>query len=192
LVFLEAIFCTDGPGCRSKPQPNRRITDSLRRTLSNYPARNVIPSGISILEIPGDQTASFAAFTYPMFRGMVASPPAREMIYNGATDETGSPVGLTFGMGGPNGEYEMVSVYVGALYRQMGIGSAMVNALHDAFEQRGYRTGVHIFTLDADDQSYGEFLIGCGYSKPNIRQLVCKTTVELAESTPWLRDAPVP
>lgn len=152
----------------------------------------MIPSGIEISEVPTGQTEPFAPFTYPIFRDLVASPPAREMIYIGANDQTGNPVGLAFGMGGPNGEYEMVSIYVGAFYRRMGIGSAMANALHEAFEQRGYPTGVHIFTLDADDQSYGKFLMACGYSKPNIRQLVCKTTVELAESTPWLRDAAIP
>jgi len=32
----------------------------------------------------------------------------------------------------------------------------------------------------------------CGFGRPVIRQLVCKTTVALAESTPWLRDAAIP
>jgi len=134
----------------------------------------------------------FAALTYPLFRHLVLNPTDRDMIYFGATDGDGNPVGLAFGMGGPNGEYELVSVYVSALLRNMGIGTRLANSLHEAFTARGYDTGVHLFTMDADDQSYGRFLMKCGFGRPVIRQLVCKTTVELAESTPWLRDAVVP
>lgn len=165
---------------------------NIHRPFSLTSNSNVIPPGIKISEISAGQTEPFGAFTYPMFREMVSTPPDREMVYIGATDQTDQPIGLAFGMGGPDGEYEMVSVYVGAFHRNMGLGTALVNTLHETFGTRGYRTGVQVFTLDADDQSYGKFLMGCGYAKPIVRQLVCKTTVELAQTTPWLRDAEVP
>lgn len=148
--------------------------------------------GITITELRPDAAAPFAALTYPLFRHLVSAPPERDMIYFGASDADGNPVGLAFGMGGPRGEYELVSVYVSALRRNMGIGTELTNALHKAFTARGYDTGVQLFTLDADDQSYGRFLMKCGFGRPVIRQLVCKTTVALAESTPWLRDAAIP
>ncbi|MBO6785096.1 MAG: hypothetical protein JJ899_17755, partial [Alphaproteobacteria bacterium] len=68
----------------------------------------------------------------------------------------------------------------------------MVNRLHETFVSRGYPTGVHFFTVDADDQSYARFLMRCGYARPAVRQLVCKTTLDLAEQTPWLIRARVP
>ena len=148
--------------------------------------------GIDIGEIPREAAARFAAFTYPLMRELVETPPDRDMVYIGATDDDGEPAGLAFGMGGPGDEYEMVSVYVGALYRNRGVGTALVNTLHDAFIARGYRTGVQMFTLDADDQSYARFLMRCGYGRPVVRQLVCKTTLDLAEQTPWLIRAKVP
>jgi hypothetical protein len=134
----------------------------------------------------------FAEFTYPLFREIVTTPPDHEMLYIGATGADGKPLGLAFGMGGPRGEYEMISVYVSALFRNMGIGTNLTNALHDGFNSRDYHTGVQFYTADADDESYTRFLMRCGYSRPIVRQLVCKTTVNLAESTPWLRDAEVP
>jgi len=152
----------------------------------------VTPSGIKISVLDPGEIPRFAAFTYPVFREMVTTPPDREMLYIGAVGTDGEPVGLAYGMGGPNGEYEMISVYVGALFRNTGIGTSLTNALHDGFVSRGYHTGVQIFTVDADDDSYTRFLMRCRYARPIVRQLVCKTTVELAESTLWLRDAEVP
>lgn len=148
--------------------------------------------GIQISELGPHELPPFAMFTYPMFKSMVTAPPDRDMVYLGATGTDGEPVGLAFGMGGPKGEYELISVYVGALYRKMGIGMRLVEALHAAFLSRGYATGVQVFTVDADDDSYSRFLMRCGFQRPVVRQLVCKTTVELAQSTPWLRDAVVP
>lgn len=114
------------------------------------------------------------------------------MVYIGANTEDGDPVGLAFGMAGPNRDYELISVYVGPFHRDRGIGTALVNSLHEAFGKRGHETGAQMFTLDADDQSYGRFLMGCGFAKPIVRQLVCKTTLDLAEQTPWLIRANVP
>ncbi len=148
--------------------------------------------GITISEIPREATRPFAAFTYPLLRVQVETPPDREMVYIGATGEDGEPLGLAFGMGGPHGEYEMISAYVAALYRNRGVGTDMVNSLHDTFVARGYHLGAHIFTLNADDQSYARFLTRCGYAKPTVRQLVCKTTLDLAGQTPWLTRARVP
>ena len=80
------------------------------------------PSGIKISVLDPGEIPRFAAFTYPVFREMVTTPPDREMLYIGAVGTDGEPVGLAYGMGGPNGEYEMISVYVGALFRNTGIG----------------------------------------------------------------------
>lgn len=150
-------------------------------------------NGIDIHPLTPADAGAYGVFTFPLLRHLVDAPPAdKEMVYIGATAADGNPVGLAFGMAGPNQEYELVSVYVGPFHRNRGIGTALVNALHEAFGARGYTTGVQIFTLDADDQSYGRFLMGCGFAKPYVRQLVCKTTLDLAETTPWLIRAEVP
>lgn len=151
-----------------------------------------IPDGIDIRTLDRPEVPSFAGLTFPAMRHLVEAPPEREMVYIGAASGDGSPVGLAFGMAGPDDIYELISAYVGPFYRNLGIGTELVNRLHDAFAERGYPTGVQLFTLDADDQSYGRFLMRCGFARPFIRQLVCKTTLDLAESTPWLVGAQAP
>ena len=150
------------------------------------------PAGIEITEIPCEQTTLFRDFTYPLLRHLVETPPDRDMLYLGARGDDGAPVALAFGMGGPDGQYELISVYVSAFHRNQGIGTALVNTLHESFIGRGYHTGAQFFTLNADDQSYGRFLMRCGFARPIVRQLVCKTTLDLAEQTPWLIRAKVP
>lgn len=149
-------------------------------------------NGITIGEVPRADAGAFADFTYPLMRHLVLSPPDRDMLYVGARDDDGTPVALAFGMGGPDGQYEVISVYVAAFYRSRGIGTALLGALHEGFAGRGYHTGAQFFTLNADDQSYGRFLMRSGFARPIVRQLVCKTTLDLAEQTPWLVRATVP
>jgi GNAT superfamily N-acetyltransferase len=151
-----------------------------------------IPKGIDIRTLAASDASAFAELTFPVMRHLVETPPEREMVYAGAVSGDGAPVGLAFGMGGPDATYEMVSAYVGPFHRNLGIGTALVNRLHDDFVERGYPTGAQVFTMDADDQSYGRFLMRCGFAQPFVRQLVCKTTLDLAESAPWLVGAIAP
>ncbi|MBT3808204.1 MAG: GNAT family N-acetyltransferase [Rhodospirillaceae bacterium] len=147
---------------------------------------------IEIRTLSAPDAGAFGKFTFPLLRHLVEDPPERDMVYIGAMTKTGEPVGLAFGMGGPDGTYELVSVYIGPFHRNLGIGTVLVNALHEDFAALGYPTGVQLFTLDADDQRYGKFLMRCGFARPGVRQLVCKTTLDLAETTPWLIRATVP
>jgi GNAT superfamily N-acetyltransferase len=151
-----------------------------------------IPKGLDIQTLAASDAPAFAALTFPVMRHLVETPPERDMVYVGAVSGDGTPVGLAFGMGGPDAIYELVSAYVGPFHRNVGIGTALINRLHDDFVERGYPTGAQVFTMDADDQSYGRFLMRCGFAQPFIRQLVCKTTLDLAESTPWLVGAEAP
>lgn len=147
--------------------------------------------GIEIREIELADVAPFLGMTFPAFRAMLVEPAARETILIGAVAANGEPLGFTFGVGAGDG-YEMMSVYATPFLRRQGIGRALVDALDAAFRDRGKRHGLHSFTMNADDPWQARFLESCGYGEPVVRQLVCKTTVELACQTPWLIRATVP
>ena len=138
------------------------------------------------------EVADFSSLTFPMYRHLLTDPQVREIVCAGAVAGDGTPVGLALGMGGPNGEFEMISIHVLPFWRRSGLGRALQDALCDAFATRNYRLAVHFFTVDADDQGFAKFLAACSWRKPIVRQLVCRTDLARAFETPWLRDAPLP
>jgi len=135
---------------------------------------------------------AYAHLTFPALCHLVTAPPRdREMVFVGAAVED-EPVAFAFGMGGPQGQFEMVSLHVQPFYRGRGLRGALTEALEKAFVARGYRLGVHFFTVDADDQAYAHFLLKAGWSQPILRQAVCKTDLAHAYQTPWLTRARIP
>lgn len=149
-------------------------------------------SNARIHALSRDEAPAFAPMAFPAFRRLLTDPPDRDLVWIGARDADGAPVGLAAGMGGPDGEFEMFAAYISPLYRRTGLGQTLTDRLCDDFATLGYRRGVHFFTVDADDQGYAKFLMRCGWSRPVVRQLVCRTDLDHAWETPWLRDTAVP
>lgn len=147
---------------------------------------------IAVETLSPEAASAYASLTFPARRDLVTAPPAdREMVFVGAAAE-GEPVGFAFGMGGPEGQFEVISFYVTPFYRGRGLSRALLEALESAFVTRGYRMGVHFFTVDAEDQAYARFLLNNGWSRPTLRQVVCTTDLAHAYQTPWLVRARVP
>jgi len=145
------------------------------------------------VEILSPEAASaYADLTFPARRHLVTAPPKdREMVFVGAA-VAGEPVAFAFGMGGPEGQFEMFSLYVLPFYRGRGLAGALTEALENAFAVRGYGLGVHFFTVDAEDQAYAHFLLKAGWTQPVLRQAVCTTDLARAYQTPWLTRARIP
>jgi len=135
--------------------------------------------------------AGFAGMTYPSLRHLVADPPSgRDMIHIGACDD-GIPSGLAFGMGGDNGDFEVIPPFVSPLHRGQGLGARLVDALADRARRGGYRRLVQFCTIDFDDQRYARYLIRNGWSRPRPIELLCRTDTGRALAMPWLRRARV-
>lgn len=100
--------------------------------------------------------------------------------------------GLALALPGPDGQFELLSLYVAPLFRRMGHGSALMQAVENDFRTLGYRLGVHFFTLGECDAGPAAFLSSCGWSRPVASKLVCRATVAKALRTRWITESRLP
>lgn len=131
-----------------------------------------------------------APLTFPEFRRLLTDTAPVHGVVARAAD--GMAVGLAFGMEGPDGRWELASLYVLPLFRRRGLGRRLATALEQVLSGRGYGHGVHFCTVDADDQGYAHFLQAAGWSSPRLRQVMCYSDLDRAERTPWLIRARLP
>ncbi len=104
-------------------------------------------------------------------------------------DET---AGLALAVPGPDGQFELLSLYVVPLLRRLGHGRALLQAVERHFRAEGFRLGAHFFTMAEDDKGSGLFLLAAGWSRPEVIRLLCRSTVTQALETPWLAAASLP
>ncbi len=135
------------------------------------------------------------SLTFPARRFILREPQDKVLVAAAAHFAKGGhtpqdpPAGFGLGWGGPNGEFELISVYTLPLLRGMGAGGRLLATLEDGFAELGYRRGFHFYTISDDDPAFTDFLTGRGWSPPVIREIICKSTLELAGETPWLMRA---
>lgn len=148
-----------------------------------------VPS-IRVFEVGAGDLGPFADLTFPAVRKAIA-PLIDRTVAVGAMDGD-LPVGLALGMAGPAQDFELLSVFVPALMRRQGIGSALLKRLEQRFLAMGARLGVHHLTVDPHHQDSVRFLMKNGWHKPVMTKLICHSTMDNAFQTPWLVRATVP
>ncbi len=144
-----------------------------------------------LLHLSRDGASAFAHLTFPLLRPALLEDRGKPLVIAGvvADDE---PVGLAFGMGGSEQWFELVSIYVAPFFRNQGIGTRLLETIEQGFAKDGYRRGAHFLTIWEDDHSLVLFLVRRRWSRPALRQIVCKTNLDLAYQTPWLVRARLP
>ncbi len=140
--------------------------------------------------------------TFPACRFLLREPGDKTLVALAAhfhdekadttEDPDNDPAGFALGWGGPRGEFELVSVYTSPLLRGRGAGSRLLAGVEEGFAGLGYTRGFHFYTVADDDPAFANFLVGQGWSPPVIREIICKSTLELAADTPWLMRARLP
>lgn len=147
---------------------------------------------VEVRRLAPDETAPFAAFTFPLLRPLLddATRPVRAIAW-GAYDG-GDPVGLAFGMAAPDRQFELLSLYVAPLWVGQSIGSRLLQALEEHYRGEGCELGVHFFTIRENEHDFARFLMYRGWSKPTIRQVICQTTPKLILASPLKACAHLP
>lgn len=151
------------------------------------------------------QLRACEALTFPACRFLLREPQDKTLVAVAArfhdqenppaTDSGGAkydPIGFALGWGGPHGEFELVSLYTAPLLRGMGAGGRLLTSVEEGFAALGYTRGFHFYTVSDDDPGFTRFLTGRGWSQPVIREIICKSTLDLARQTPWLMRARLP
>jgi GNAT superfamily N-acetyltransferase len=140
---------------------------------------------IEVQRITAEQALSHDHLTFPALRFPLLEPEGKDLEILAATDQEENAVGLAFGWGGPNAAFELISLYVSPLFRRHGLGSSLLLAVESGFAERGYTLGVHHFTLPEKDQGYARFLMGRGWSRPRVKEMLCKADLQGLLSTVW-------
>lgn len=147
---------------------------------------------IQIDKLEPAQALEFDWLTFPGTRWIVKAPQGKDLNIALARDSGGAPVGLALGWGGPNGTFELISLYVVALFRRHGAGSRLLEFVESDFTERGYRLGTHL--ISTQDLQCGpiRFLRHSGWSPPRVQQILCRASVSQAFKTSWMVATPLP
>jgi len=139
---------------------------------------------------PGD-ASPLARLTFPAWRHILEDPGGRDLVIAAARSDA-EDVGLAFAWITDEGEAELVSVYVDPLHRSDDLLRGLLRHVEAVCRTRGCHMMGHQPTIWEDDHTLAGLLVGEGWSRPMVRQLVCSTTVTNAQSTPWLMRAVTP
>ncbi|MEM8853930.1 MAG: GNAT family N-acetyltransferase [Pseudomonadota bacterium] len=145
---------------------------------------------IGVVDVDAGDLSAFAHLTFPAVRKAVA--PFLDRTFAVGAMDGDVPVGLALGMAGPAQDFELLSVFVPALMRRQGIGSALLSALERRFSAQGVQLGIHHLTVEPHHQDSVRFLMANGWARPVMTKLICHSTMENAFRTPWLIRATVP
>ena len=136
------------------------------------------------------ELADFHHLTFPAVLKIARErPDSARAIAVKTTDDI---AGLAVSLPGPNGQFELLSLYISPFFRRMGWGSSLLQAVEDDFHQLGYSIGVHFMNVERDDQAHVRFCMQAGWCAPVATKLVCRSTLALAFQTPWLVKAELP
>lgn len=149
---------------------------------------------MKITTVPTDQLPRYKEFVIPAYRFCLEQPDGKNLYAVAATEEGNkAPIGFALGWGAGNQkEFELVSLYVNPLIRKQGVGTELLKCIEQYFMEQQFRYGVHHLSFPDDDQGYAEFLNGQGWFITRIKQVICKSTLDLAAETPWLMRARLP
>jgi len=142
-------------------------------------------AAISLIE--AEQAKHYVHLTFPALRFPLLEPEGKDLAIAVAHDSEGTAVGMAYGWGGPRQTFELMSIYITPLFRRQGIGTRLLSTVEAELVSKDYSLGVHNYTLPIEDQGFASFLMEQGWTRPRVRQLICKGTLEGFCSTPWFR-----
>ncbi|MBT5658892.1 MAG: GNAT family N-acetyltransferase [Rhodospirillaceae bacterium] len=152
-----------------------------------------IKNGFEIRTVAPEDAKTYLDYTYPLARETLLSPEDKALILV-AAHSGDDVIGFGFGWGAkkPNPGFELISLYINPFLRQQSIGSAILSKIEEEFAKLGYKEGVHFLMAEDGENPLGKFLAHNNWHQVAIRQIICKSTIDLAYETPWLVRARLP
>ncbi|WP_108658976.1 GNAT family N-acetyltransferase [Acuticoccus kandeliae] len=139
---------------------------------------------LPLADLPADAIATVAHLTSPSVVAAIGRHRAKSNLvvaYDGDF-----ACGLAVGVGGPNRDYELLSLFVSPFHRGRGLGRRLLDRLEAIYLAQGASVGVAHLTVDPDAQDLAILLMRAGWRRPWINRLICESTMESAFRTPWL------
>ncbi|MBD2774173.1 GNAT family N-acetyltransferase [Iningainema tapete] len=140
------------------------------------------------------QALAYQEFTFPLFRSRLQRLQPEGAIVAIAASFSSQPVGLALAEILPDGKSaEVLSVFVVANHRRRLIGSELLNRLEQELFVRGCITlQVTYITGQPTTIGWERLLQKCGWTQPQPRMVVCKTTTDRIVHAPWMQKSSLP
>lgn len=114
----------------------------------------------------------FAAFTYPGLRDAVTTMPPHHIGVG--VFANGQPIGLAFGALSDQGIFRLHSVMVTRIFRNQGLGTALLIAWGKEVAVAGHKLAECFWTSRLKNRPFLEnALMSAGWQKPHIARVVC-------------------
>ncbi len=157
--------------------------------ISIKPGEIVIP--INLTRVPSDQLHLYADFFFPAHRAIIDNPEEKNLYAIAAKEmDENETIGFALAWGADNKvDFELITVYVNLFFRRRGIGRKLLSYIGNYFLDAGFKRGVYYFSFPDDDQGIPAFLSTSGWQIARINQIICRSTLALADDTPWLNRA---
>jgi uncharacterized protein (TIGR03032 family) len=188
-VVLHTLSVLDGP--KPQPAPPAPVQKGARRR----PARD----GDYKYHLSMDMTVAAAvkeyeALTFPSMRKQAQARRITEPLVTMATAHQGQFVGLALAEVLPAGDTARVlSLFVAPEHRRRGVGAAMLAHLERALIREGCtRVTLAYRTNWPSVPAIERLLQKRGWSAPQTRMLICKTSTERIAEASWLDQASLP
>ena len=136
----------------------------------------------------------YQGFTFPRFRPHLEVLKPEGSTVAIAASDSDLPVGLVLAEILPDGKSaEVLSIFVGQKYRELGIGTSLLMRLEEELFSRGC-TNVHLaYTTGKPTTSTLEHLLKkCHWTLPEARTIVCKSTTDKIADAPWMQKSTLP
>lgn len=129
----------------------------------------------------------YSSLTYPTYCPRLQTLNADDNTVAIGASIVGKPVGLAMAEIQEDKSATVLSLFVIQAYRNQGIGTDLLNRLEKELSSRGCTSIGFIYTTDQPTTSTLEHLLDKGgWSSPETRRIICKTSAHEMSHAPWM------
>lgn len=127
------------------------------------------------------------AFTFPSYRPLLADCVGNSSTVAVAAYAEREPIGLALAKVQPENTTEILSLFVKPNYRNQGVGTALLDALHKELALQGCRQLDIVYMTSASSPALENILQKSGWSTPEPRRLICNFNCQSLLHLPWVQ-----
>jgi GNAT superfamily N-acetyltransferase len=134
---------------------------------------------------------SFSHLTFPVMRRLLDPADGAPVIPVGAWSDD-QPVGLALGVMANERLCELASFQVLPFFMTDLLMSSLLARWEAEAVAEGSHDAIHFFTARPGDDPVARFFMSRGWSKPTVRNMICRATIEVAFATKWFTRTTIP
>ena len=136
---------------------------------------------------------AYRPFTFPLYRSRLQGLKLAASTVAIAAADANQPIGLALAEIRPDGQAEVLSIFVKPTHRQQGVGTALLAHLSAELKLRGCANAHLVYTTGQPTTPALERLLqNSNWTAPHPRMLVCKSNLDRIVQAPWMQRSTLP